>query len=72
MDKQQTIAIFKKLFIDVLNDPSLEFEVKYRDRFSNYETLDFISGVNATAYYSVLGKKLRCSICCCDSVIYTI
>lgn len=55
MSKEQTIKVFENLLKNSINqDSTLEFEVKYRDRFANHESLDFISGIDPSIFYQIL------------------
>lgn len=54
MDKEQTIRVFEKWLKAINSDKGLEFEVKYRDRFSNHELHDFISGISPGIHKRVI------------------
>lgn len=54
MDKEQTITVFEKWLESINKDEDLEFEVKYRDRFSNHESVNFSSGVSPGIYKKAL------------------
>lgn len=61
MSKTQTIKVFEQLFKAINRDKILEFEIKYRDRFSSYESKEFISGIDSPIYYKLLETlKNRC------------
>ena len=54
MDKTGTIKVFEQWLKAINNDESLEFETKYRDRFSNHELLDFMSGIGPGIFKRIL------------------
>lgn len=61
MEKSQTIGFFEKLLNAISKDPLLEFEIKYRDRFSNFEDQNFASGISPSIFYQILDiLKQKC------------
>jgi hypothetical protein len=71
MNKSQTIGVFEKLLSAINKDSSLEFEVKYRDKFSNYENQNFTSGISPSIFHKIIDTlKQKCKDSIDSNIIY--